>query len=35
VDALVVPRALVEEARKYIRDHCGIAGEAVLIGASH
>ena len=35
LDALVVPRALVVEARALIQTRCGIAPEAVLIGASH
>ena len=35
VDALMVPRHLVEAARKGIEEKCGIAPEAVLIGASH
>ncbi len=35
VDALMVPRALVERARLEIRARCGIEPEAVLIGASH
>jgi len=35
VDALAVPRHLVEAARKEIQAGCGIAPEAVLIGASH
>ncbi|MGB9623682.1 MAG: hypothetical protein ACPMAQ_02365 [Phycisphaerae bacterium] len=35
VDALMVPRSLVTAARAEIRDRCGIAPEAVLIGASH
>jgi len=35
VDALMVPRALVEDARKAIQEQCGIPPEAVLIGASH
>ncbi|MGV3531037.1 MAG: hypothetical protein ACO1QR_01615, partial [Chthoniobacteraceae bacterium] len=35
LDALVVPRYLVLEARKLIQERCGIAPEAVMIGASH
>ncbi len=35
LDALVVPRPLVVETRKLIAARCGIAPEAVLIGASH
>ncbi len=35
LDALVVPRALVVEARALIEKRCGIAPNAVLIGASH
>jgi hypothetical protein len=35
VDALIVPRAMVTAARKAIFERCGIAQEAVLIGASH
>src|SRR5512135_2017262 len=35
VDALIVPRRLVLEAREAIRAKCGIPPEAVLIGASH
>ena len=35
VDALIVPRPLVLAARREIRERCGIAPEAVLIGASH
>jgi neutral ceramidase len=35
VDALIVPRHLVEEARRGIEQACGIAPGAVLIGASH
>ncbi|MFV1965714.1 MAG: hypothetical protein ACC628_09855 [Pirellulaceae bacterium] len=35
LDALIVPRALVKEARAGIQAACGIAPEAVLIGASH
>jgi len=35
VDALMVPRHLVEAARKEIQEQCGIPPEAVLIGASH
>ncbi len=35
VDALMVPKQLVEDARKEIEQRCGITPEAVLIGASH
>ena len=35
LDALVVPQFLVLEARKLIQERCGIAPEAVMIGASH
>lgn len=35
LDSLVVPRSLVLEARAAIQKRCGIAPEAVLIGASH
>ncbi len=35
VDALIVPRSMVEGARKRIAERCGIAGDHVLIGASH
>ena len=35
LDALVVPRQIVVEARERIRERCGIAPEAVMIGASH
>jgi hypothetical protein len=35
VDALIVPRQLVEGARQGIQQTCGIPPEAVLIGASH
>ncbi len=35
VDALMVPRTLVEDARKAIQEQCGIPPQAVLIGASH
>jgi hypothetical protein len=35
VDALMVRRPLVMAARKGIQERCGIAAEAVLIGASH
>ena len=35
LDALVVPRFLVLEARKLIQERCGILPEAVMIGASH
>lgn len=35
IDALAVPRSLVEKARKGIQARCGIPPEAVMIGASH
>lgn len=35
VDALMVPRHLVLEARKQIQAQCGIAPESIMIGASH
>lgn len=35
LDALMVPRHLVLSARKAIEQRCGIASDAVLIGASH
>ncbi len=35
VDTLMVPRHLVKAAREEIEKKCGIAPEAVLIGASH
>lgn len=35
VDALMLPRALIEAARRGIQETCGILPEAVLIGASH
>lgn len=35
IDALAVPRSLVEKARKGIQARCGIPPEAILIGASH
>ncbi len=35
VDALIVPRQLVVEARAAIQNQCGIAPAAILIGASH
>ncbi len=35
IDALMVPRRLAHEAREAIRRQCGVAPEAVLIGASH
>ncbi|MHA3771244.1 hypothetical protein ACXR0O_06855 [Verrucomicrobiota bacterium sgz303538] len=35
LDALVVPRQLVLEARERIREKCGISPDAILIGASH
>jgi hypothetical protein len=34
-DGIAVHREMVEEARKAIHERCGIAPEAVLIGASH
>ena len=35
IDALMVPRQLVLEARQAHRQRCGILPQAVLIGASH
>jgi hypothetical protein len=35
IDALMIPRHLVLDARHAIQQQCGIAPEAVLIGASH
>ena len=35
VDAISLPRGLVEAAREKIRERCGIEAKAVLIGASH
>ena len=35
VDALLVRRSLVEDVRREIHEKCGIAPEAILIGASH
>jgi len=35
VDALAVRRPLVEAVRKAVHEKCGIAPEAILIGASH
>jgi predicted neutral ceramidase superfamily lipid hydrolase len=35
LDALVVPRTVVLEARMQIQKACGISGDAVLICASH
>src|SRR3954464_4876421 len=35
LDALVVPRGLVLEARAKIQQQCGLAPEAVMIAASH
>lgn len=35
LDALVVPRSLVLEARAKIAERCGIPADAVMIGASH
>jgi hypothetical protein len=35
VDALVVPRGVVVQARAEIQRKCGLPGEAVMIGASH
>jgi hypothetical protein len=35
IDALMIPRRVVLEARKEIQARCGIAPDSVLIGASH
>ena len=35
VDALIVPRSLVEAVRREIHEKCHISPEAVMIGASH
>ena len=35
IDALMIPRQVVLDARKEIQTRCGIAPEAVMIGASH
>lgn len=35
LDALIVPRHLVLSARKAIHEKCGIAPDAIMIGASH
>lgn len=35
VDALMVPRQLVQAAREGIRERCGMGPAAVLVGASH
>ncbi len=35
VDALIIPRAVVQSARRQIRERCGIPPEAVMVGASH
>ena len=35
VDALMVPRSLVESARAAIRTKCGIVENSIMIGASH
>ncbi len=35
IDALAVRRPLVEAVRKAVHEKCGIAPEAILIGASH
>jgi len=35
LDALIVPRQVVQDARAEIAKTCGIAAEAVMIGASH
>jgi hypothetical protein len=35
IDALAVRRSLVEAVRKAVHEKCGIAPEAILIGASH
>ncbi len=35
VDSLIIPRHVVKAAREKIRKACGLAAEAILIGASH
>ena len=35
IDAVAIPRIVVQAARKQIQDHCGIPPAAVLVGASH
>src|SRR3954469_24737816 len=35
LDALIVPRVLVLEARTQIQQRCGIRAEAIMISASH
>jgi len=35
IDAIAVHREMVQDARKAIHEKCGIAAEAILIGASH
>src|SRR5712692_6921591 len=35
VDALMVPRRLVQEVREAVHKRCGIAPDSILIGASH
>lgn len=35
IDAIAVHREMVQDARKAIHEKCGIAPEAILIGASH
>src|SRR3954453_23313646 len=35
IDALVIPRAVVLAARAEIHEKCGMAPEAIMIGASH
>src|SRR4029079_16332478 len=35
LDALMIPRHLVVDARQRIQEQCGIPAEAVMIGASH
>jgi neutral ceramidase len=35
IDALMIPRPIVLAARKQIQARCGIAPEAVMVGASH
>src|SRR3954464_15921583 len=35
IDALVIPRAVVLAARAEIQEKCGMAPEAIMIGASH